>query len=472
MTSVRKIIPFPERRTSSRHYETAFLPAALEIIEAPASPTARLLGVAIIAFFGIALAWASLGSVDIVAIAPGKVIPNGRTKIIQPFEAGVVRAIHIHDGSTVKAGDVLIELDPTINTADVKHMKIDLIAAELDVARLRAALADRDNPVDGFTPPQDATAELIETQRQYLVTQTQEHSAKIAEIDRQIVQKRAERDTISASIAKIEAITPLLEERTKMRGYLYENKLGSKITYLSELQDLVGQQHETLVQKSREHETDAAIAALGETRARAKAEYRRTLLDDLAKAEQKAGGLSQDVIKAEQKAKLQILTAPIDGVVQQLAVHTIGGVVTPAQALAVIVATDGGVEVEAMVSNRDIGFVSPGQIAEIKVDTFNFTRYGLLHGRIMSVSRDAIMPEKPRDQPMQSGNPVNEPKNQELTYAARIALDRTQMQIDNKLIPLSPGMAVTAEIKTGSRRIISYLLSPLARYRHDILRER
>src|SRR3569623_1916317 len=221
MTSVRKIIPFPEQRTSSRHYETAFLPAALEIIETPASPTARLLGAAIIALFGIALAWASLGSVDIVAIAPGKVIPNGRTKIIQPFEAGVVRAIHIHDGSTVKAGDVLIELDPTINTADVKHMKIDLIAAELDVARLRAALADRDNPIDGFTPPQDATTDLIETQRQYLVTQTQEHRAKIAEIDRQIAQKRAERDTISANIAKIEATTPQLEERTKMRGYLY-----------------------------------------------------------------------------------------------------------------------------------------------------------------------------------------------------------------------------------------------------------
>jgi hemolysin D len=431
-----------------------------------------VLGAAIIALFGITLLWASLGTVDIVAVAPGKVIPNGRTKIIQPFEAGVVRAIHIHDGSAVKAGDVLIELDPTINAADVKHMEIDLIAAELDVARLRAALTNQDNPVDSFTPPPDAASELVETQRQYLITQTQEHRAKIAEIGRQIAQKRAERDTIAANIAKLEATTPLLEERTKMREYLYENKLGSKITYLSELQDLVGQQHETLVQKSREQEADAAISTLDETQARAKAEYRRTLLDDLSKAEQKAGGLRQDVIKAKQKAKLQILTAPIDGVVQQLAVHTIGGVVTPAQSLAVIVATDGGVEIEAMVSNRDIGFVFPGQTAEIKVDTFNFTRYGLLHGHIISVSRDAITPEKSREQPMQPESAANEPKNQELTYAARIALDRTQMQIDDKLIPLSPGMAVTAEIRTGSRRIISYLLSPLARYRHDILRER
>lgn len=431
-----------------------------------------MLGATIIALFGAALVWASLGSVDIVAVAPGKVVPNGRTKIIQPFETGVVRAIRIHDGSTVKAGDVLIELDPTINAADVKHMKIDLVAAQLDVARLRAALADPDNPLDDFTPPTGATKELIETQRQFLETQTREHRAKIAEIDRQIGQKGAERNTISASVAKLEATTPLLEERANLRGYLYESKLGSKITYLSELQDLVGQQHEILVQKSREREADAAIAALNETRSRAKAEYRRTLFDDLAKAEQKAGGLDQEVIKAEQKAKLQILTAPIDGVVQQLAVHTIGGVVTPAQALAVVVATDGGVEIEAMVSNIDIGFVSPGQDAEIKVDTFNFTRYGLIHGRIINVSRDAIIPEKLRDKSSQTESATSESKNQELTFAARIALDRTQMQVDGKSIPLSPGMAVIAEIKTGSRRIISYLLSPLARYRHDVLRER
>lgn len=472
MTSVKNVIKFPARQKSSRDDETAFLPAALEIVETPASPAAHAIGGTIIALFCVVLAWASLGSVDIVAIAPGRVVPNGRTKIVQPFETGVVRAIHIHDGSAVKAGDVLIELDPTINGADVQHMKIDLIAAELDVARFRAALVGHENPLDDFTPPKGATEELVEMQRQFLAAQAQEHRAKIAEIDRQITQKEAERQTISANVAKLEATIPLLEERVSLRKYLFETKLGSKITYLSELQDLVGQQHDRLVQKSREQETDAAMAALNETRSRAKAEYRRTLFDDLAKAEQKAAGLGQDVIKAEQKAKLQVLTAPIDGVIQQLAVHTIGGVVTAAQALAVVVATDGEVEIEAIVSNRDIGFVFPGQSAEIKIDTFNFTRYGLVHGHVISVSRDAITPEKPRDQPSRTDDSTNEPKTQELTYAARIALDHTQMKIDGKLIQISPGMALTAEIKTGSRRIISYLLSPLARYKHDVLRER
>jgi hemolysin D len=174
--------------------------------------------------------------------------------------------------------------------------------------------------------------------------------------------------------------------------------------------------------------------------------------------------------------KLQLLTAPVDGVVQQLAVHTVGGVVTPAQPLLVVVPSDSRLEIEAMVSNSDIGFVQAGQQAEIKVDTFNFTRYGLLHGQVLSVSRDAVMRDRPQDRSGErapgAANESSEPKGQELNYSARISLDRTQMQIDDRMVDLSPGMAVTVEIKTGSRNILTYLLSPLRRYRHEVLRER
>jgi membrane fusion protein, hemolysin D len=218
------------------------------------------------------------------------------------------------------------------------------------------------------------------------------------------------------------------------------------------------------------------VAAIIETRAQAEAEYRRTLSSDLVEAERKVAGLSEDLVKAEQRTKFQALTAPVAGMVQQLAVHTIGGVVTPAKDLLVVVPADSRLEIEAMVSNRDIGFVHPGQDAEIKVDTFNFTRYGLLHGKVVSVSQDAIARDKPQDK---TGDKVpgaesstSEPKGQELIYAARISLDRTQMQIDDNLVNLSPGMAVTVEIKTGSRTVMSYLLSPLLRYRQEMLRER
>jgi hemolysin D len=150
--------------------------------------------------------------------------------------------------------------------------------------------------------------------------------------------------------------------------------------------------------------------------------------------------------------------------------------VTPAQQLMVIVPAGAQLEAEAMVSNRDIGFVHPGQPVEVKVDTFNFTRYGLIHGEVSSVSQDSIVRDKPADR-SGAAKPgalaeSSEPQGQELLYAARVSLGRTQMQIEDKLINLSPGMAVTVEIKTGSRRIIEYLLSPLLRYKHESLRER
>jgi hemolysin D len=276
-------------------------------------------------------------------------------------------------------------------------------------------------------------------------------------------------------VAKLEATIPIVQERTNMHKYLYNRELGSKITYLTDMQELVGQQQESLVQKHHYAEADAAIATLVESRNKAVAEYRRAQFEELAKAEQKAAGLFQDAVKAGQRTQLQLLTSPVDGVIQQLAVHTIGGVVTPAQALAVVVPLESHMEIQAMVSNRDIGFVHADQDAAINVDTFNFTRYGLLAGKVLSLSQDAIVRDKPQDkagtQSAAAGD-SSEPKGQELSYSARVSLDKTQMQIDEKLLNLSPGMAVTVEIKTGTRSILSYLLSPIAKYKHDVLRER
>lgn len=459
-----------------RALELAFLPAALEIVETPPSPLGRIIGLSIISIFGAALAWACIGTVDIVAVAPGKIVPSDRTKMIQPFETGVVRAIKVHDGQVVKTGDVLIDLDTTTVDAELGHLQSDLMAARLDIARLQAAIADKDNPIAAFTPPNDAPADLLQVYRGMLVSQSSEQKAKLATIDSQLAQKVAERDTIQASVDKLKSTIVPLQQRVEIREQLYQKELGSKVTYLAELQDLVGQRQDILVQEKRGSETNAAVAALTETRAKTVAEYERTLFDDLSKARQKAAGLERDIVKAEQRKNLQRLTAPVDGMVQQLAIHTIGGVVTPAQTLLYIVPAESRLEIEAMVSNRDIGFVSAGQEAAIKIDTFNFTRYGLLRGTILSVSQDAIardrIPDGASEKASGASTDSSEPRGRELLYSARISLDRTQLAIEDKQVNLSPGMAVTAEIKTGRRRIISYLLSPLARYQHDSLRER
>jgi hemolysin D len=312
--------------------------------------------------------------------------------------------------------------------------------------------------------------------RRFLISQTAEQRAKLAELDRQSSQKNAERSTVEASVAKLEATIPPLQERVETRKYLFDKQLGTKITYLSEYQDLVGQQQDLLIQRSKLKEADAALATLEGTRDKTAAEFRRGLYDELAKAEQKAAGVAQDVIKADRRTKLQDLVAPVNGVIQQLAVHTVGGVVTPAQVLAVIVPQDSHLEIEATLANDDVGFVHPGQDAEIKVHTFNFTRYGVLHGKVLSVSPDTISRDgrdaaEPRSRAQNTSDGAQQ-RPDDLVYAARISLDQRQLKADDRVVDLGPGMAVTVEMKTGSRRIIGYLLSPLARYQHDVLRER
>jgi hemolysin D len=480
-----------------RSHELAFLPAALEIVETPASPVGRAVAATIIAFFCLALAWACLGFIDIVASAPGKIIPSGRTKVIQPFEIGIVHAIDVQEGQTVEAGDVLIELDPTTSAAEQEHLASDLMASKLDVARLRAALTETGDAIAAFVPPSGAPASQVAVQRQLLESQIAEQNGKLAALDGQRAQKLAERTTVAATVDKLaaldgqraqklaerttvaatvdklEATIPVLKQRLDVRKYLSDKAYGSKITYLEALQDALEHEHDLAVQKSHFQEAEAALVALSGTREQTVSEYRHKLSVDLAAAEQKAAGLTQDFIKAHERTQRQVLTAPVDGTVQQFQVSTIGGVVTPAQQLMVIVPSDSRLVIEAMVQNKDIGFIAEGQEAEIKIDTFTFTKYGLLRGTVLTVSRDAIQRDKGDGTPQtKQGQPSAGQGAPELVYTARVSLDRTQMPVEGRMVNLESGMAVTVEIKTGRRRIIDYILSPLQRYSHESLRER
>lgn len=454
--------------------EAEFLPAALEIVERPVSPMPRLIGGTIIAFFVIALAWSWLGKVDVIATAPGKIIPSGRVKSIQPLEIGTIKAIHVEDGQQVAAGDLLIELDPTTVQSDRDRYAADLVRARIEAARLNAQLG-RSNG-DPFAALGDVDATLVALARDHMLAQEGEQQAKLAAIDRQLAEKRAEQEAVKASIVKLEQSLPLIEQRSEIRRKGVETGFGNKIALLEAQQVLAEQRNELQVQQHHLAQTAEAIEALTHEREHAEAEYRHNLFADLTKAETQIAELTQDLRKATKMTSLQRLTAPVAGVVQQLAVHTIGGVVTPAQQLMILVPSDTRLEVEAMIENKDIGFVAAGQPAEIKVETFNFTRYGLLHGTVTRVSRDAV----PTDKPLQPQPGSTEPSMasaetqapQHLAYVARIALDQTTMRIGSRDVPLEPGMAVTVEIKTDERRVLDYLISPLRTYQHDGLRER
>ncbi len=189
-----------------------FLPAALEILETPASPIGRTIAATIILFFSIAIAWASFGHVDIVATASGKIVPTGRTKTIQPLETGIVSAIHVRDGDKVTAGQALIELDRTVTQAERKRVEQDLFLSQLDVARLsfiaRQFRTRCPLPLISLRRPGSAERDVART-RSAMRAQASEQIAKMAALDQQIEQKQAEAQSISAAIAKIEASLPL-----------------------------------------------------------------------------------------------------------------------------------------------------------------------------------------------------------------------------------------------------------------------
>ncbi|HXF93178.1 MAG TPA: HlyD family type I secretion periplasmic adaptor subunit [Nitrospiraceae bacterium] len=442
-------------RTMPSDKAMEFLPAVLEIQEAPPSPIGRAILWVILAVFTAAVLWAYFGWIDIVATAQGKIIPSGYSKVIQPviqqFESGLVRAIHVQDGQVVKQGDVLIELDPTQNRADRDRALNEYRAATVEASRLRALIAGRST----FDPPADADPKYVMLQRQLLRDQLAEYQARVEAARHLIEQRKAALAQTQENIRRLEATVPIEAERAAAYKHLLENQFVSKMDYLQFEEQRIDKAQELTGQQKKLVQDRAALAEAEKHYRVLVSEFQQTKQAELSATETKAASLAQEVVKAEQRTDLQRLVSPIDGVVQQLAVHTLGGVVTPAQPLMIIVPQDHPVEVEAQVENKDVGFVKEGQPVEIKVETFPFTLYGTIPGTVLSVSDDAAPLEKVG-----------------LVYPTRVSLDRATIQVEGKHVNLSPGMAVTVEIKTGQRRVIEYLLSPLLKAVKESLRER
>ncbi|TBV04489.1 HlyD family type I secretion periplasmic adaptor subunit [Stutzerimonas kirkiae] len=450
----RKRLDAPRRLA----HEVHFMPAALALQEAPVHPAPRYVQWAIIAFAVLALLWACLGEIDVVASASGKVVPNGRSKTIQPSDVAVVKHIHVHDGQQVRAGDLLVELDGQITGADVQRLDSDLLAAHIDSARARALL---DAIRHGGEPPSLAASipqAGVEQQRaaqQWVQGQYLELRSSLDQSAAEIEQRAAEIHSVRTSIAALGQTLPITRELAADYKRLYDRQYIAKHAYLEKRQGQLDQERELALQQARLGELEAARKAAQGRHDNVLAQTRRSMLDLQHEAEQRAASLAQELKKARQRDHLTRLTAPVDGTVQQLAIHTHGGVVTEAQPLMVIVPSDQPVEVEALLENKDIGFVRPGQSVEVKVETFNFTKYGVIQGRVLSISNDAI-----------------EDEQRGLVYSARIQLDDDHIRVGANRVALSPGMAVRAEVKTDKRKVIDYFLSPFKAYVDESLGER
>jgi len=408
--------------------EAEFLPAALALQEKPLSPVVRLTGRLLMTLVALALLWAVVGKMDIVVNGVGKIIPSGRTKTLASVEVARVRALHVREGQAVKAGEVLVELDTSVLDVDRDKASDEAMAARLQAARSRALIA----AVDTLRPPQLARVEgLPEEQWQ----------AARNHLDGQYRDFRARLSRIDGEIRRYSQALPLAAQRARDYRQLATNHDVANHAYLEKEQariDLEGQ-----------------LAAARNQRAELIAQTRKEALDALTEGDRLARASQQDAQRADSHSRLLKLTAPVDGTVQQLAVHTVGGVVPAAQPLMLVVPREDTVEVEAFLENKDIGFVEVGQETAVKIDAFEYTKYGTVPGRVTQVSVDAIEDEK-----------------KGLIYAVKVLLDKSSLQVDTREVLLSPRMSVKVEIKTGDRRVIEYVLSPLIRHQRETLRER
>jgi len=437
-------------------FEAQFLPAALSLQETPLSPAPRVAMRLIMAFGLLAIVWSIFGKLEIVATAQGKILLKEGTKAIQPIETSVVRAIHVVEGVKVHRGQILIELDATTTGADLARTASDLLSARLQLAKAEAL---QQAISKGVLPPLTVKGEVPRERFEEVTQQTEgqfaEFKAKLTRSESDIARREAELVTTAAIINKLEQTSPLVNKRAADFGQLVEQGFVSQHSFLEKEQSRIELQGDLESQRSRLREIQASLNEGRWQRTNIIAEFRRTVLDSATEQIQKIAALEQEYLKADNKNHLMRLVAPVDGQVQQLAVHTIGGVVTPAQILMNIVPPDREIEVEAMVENRDIGFVRVDQLAEVKFDTFLYTKYGTVPAHVVSVSRDAIADEK-----------------RGLLFSSRIRLDRSFIDVDGVQVGFTPGMSVVVEIKTGMRRVIEYFLSPLLQYKRESLRER
>lgn len=411
-----------------QEHEANFLPAALSLQEAPVSHGVRFTAKVLMVLVGGIFLWSLLGRMDIVVNSSGKIIPSSRTKSIASVEVSAVRAIYVQEGQFVKAGDVLVELDASSADADYQKATSNSIEANLQMVRSKAmmrAIEDQERP---NLPALGGVSEgLVQETAEHLRKQGEEYRAKLARLDGEISRVS---QGLKLATKRAKAYQELARDRD-VSEHAWMEKEQARIDLQGQLSDMKSQRA-ALVAQTHKESWDAYV------------DGRKNLATS-----------QQEALRAETRSKLLRLTAPVDGTVQQLTVHTVGGVVPAAQQIMMIVPNQSQVEVEAFVESKDIGFVAEGQAASVKIDAFDYTKYGTVPAKIIHVSRDAANDEK-----------------KGLLYSVKVLLNKSTININGKDTPLLPGMSANVEIKTGDRRIIEYVLSPLVRHQREALRER
>jgi hemolysin D len=436
-------------------HETGFLPAALEVVERPVSPTSRVTAWVLLSGMLLMVLWLILGKVDIVATAPGKIIPEENVKLIQPADTGVVRRILVHDGERVKKGQPLVVLDPTASSAELEQARTALLTSEFDAARSRAVLGALNGQGFVFQAPPGSNPQLVETHRALAAAQLQQIQSGASQGGASTAAAAAAANEARIQAAKLTETIPLLKEQLAANEKLLAKGFVSKLRVIEMRRQYLGAIRDREIATSTMAGAGAQAASASSTASQNSAQLRADLLTQLTKAEADVLLRREELVKAERRANLQTMVSPVDGTVAQLSIHTEGGVVESAKPIMAVVPSGGPLVAEVKLLNSDIGFVQEGQEVAIKLDAFPFTRHGTIKGKVLSISSDATVDEKM--------GPV---------YVTRVALAKSTIDRGDKVVPILPGMVATADIKTGRRSFMSFLLSPIEAATEEAGRER
>ena len=431
-----------------------FLPSMTVTMQRPPSLHARFISTLIMLFVIITLLWLFFSKVDIVISAQGKVVPSGKIKVVQAVEQGVVKSILVKNGQFVKQGQSLIEMDATNSDADEKQLLNKLQKAQLTVERLKIELGQKESNEFGAKVNNPS---LVRTEEALLRANQSQLNEQNKQLRFELDQARATLGAARLEVGKLDTEIDFNQKQFFQKTRQSKEGLIARTEVDSAEMALKTSKGEKAVQLKRVREARGRFDSATEKLQASMAEYQSKLYQQLTDSEYQLQEAMQEMVKAEQIKGHQILKSPVDGFVQQLAVHTVGAVVTRADQLLVIIPEDATLEVEASVLNKDIGFVDTDQVVNVKVDAFEYTRYGMLKGELDWVASDAVLDE-------QKG-PI---------YPSRIKLDsfRLPRKVNDREASLQAGMSVTADIVIGERRLIEYFSGPLLRYKDESLNER
>lgn len=430
------------RKRDNLEYE--FLPPALEIEETPPSPLGRFTIWTIFAILIIALLWSYFGKVDEVATARGKVIPEGNVKVIQPLELSTVTKIYVSEGQRVKAGQLLMELD-----SETKQIDIENTQKSLDIARLEKDIYTaemKNKSIDVILDASKLPEDILQSERQQVETSKAEFRAKEEGERFQISQNQNQLAIDQYELSSIEKKRSKLKKEQSDLESLYEDVGASKEDLDEKSDELFEAENNYQKQVLKVQQSEANLKAAGESLNALQKDYENQLLNLILERDKKIIDIEAELNKEKEMLKFQKLSSPVDGTVNGLTANTIGGVVTSAQPIMSIVPDDATLVMEALVLNRDIGFIKVGQEAEIKFDTFPFQRYGVVKGKVISVSPDAF-----EDQKLGT------------VYKIKVQMDKTEVFVVDKYVNITPGMTGAVEVKTGKRKIIEFFLDPFTK---------